>query len=233
MKPTVLITGTRKGIGYALANHFLSKGWIVAGCSRKAGNIQHPNYQHFELDVNDEPKVIHMIKSILKKTQRIDVLINNAGIARLNHLLTTPRKSVDEIFQTNFLGTFLFLRECGKAMCRQKAGRIINFSTVAVPLSLEGEAIYASSKAAVETLTRISAKELGPFNITVNAIGPSPIKTDLIKTIPKEKIEALIEKQSIKKFATFEDVINIIDFLIKPESHLITSQIIYLTGIHS
>ena len=107
--------------------------------------------------------------------------------------------------------------------------RIINFSSVAVPLSLEGEAAYASSKAAVECLTKILSKELAP--ITVNAIAPCPVKTDLIANVPEDKLQKLIDKQAIRRYGTMEDISNVIDFFIKPESDFITGQIIYLGGI--
>jgi len=116
-------------------------------------------------------------------------------------------------------------------MRKSNNGRIINFTTVAKPLKLPGELIYAASKAAIETLTQILAKELAQYNITVNAIGPTLIKTDLIKGVPKEKLSNLLEYQAIKKFGEREDVANVIDFYIRPESNFITGQIIYLGGI--
>ena len=150
----------------------------------------------------------------------------------MNHLILTSLSSVKNIMTTNFIGTFLFLRETAKCMMRINSGRIINFSTVAVPLNLEGEAIYASSKAAIETLTKISAKELANYNITINTIGPAPVLTDLIKVVPKTKIDDLIKNQAIKKFAQFEDVINVINFYISKDSNLITGQTIYLGGVN-
>ena len=118
-------------------------------------------------------------------------------------------------------------------MMRKKTkGRIINFSTVASPLNLEGEAIYASSKAAVQKFTQIAAKEFAPFNITVNCIGPTPIKTDLIKAVPKDKIDLLLNSQAIKRLGLKEDVLNVIDFFISNKSNFITGQTIYLGGIH-
>jgi 3-oxoacyl-[acyl-carrier protein] reductase len=116
-------------------------------------------------------------------------------------------------------------------MQKRKFGRIINFSTVAVPFHLEGEAVYAASKAAVEELTRILAREFADLGITVNAIGPTPINTDLIRGVPQEKIQALINRQAIKRPGKFEDIFNLIDFLVKPESDFITGQVIYLGGV--
>lgn len=231
MQKIIVITGTSKGIGEALSHYYLDQANIVIGCSRKPSGFTHKNYRHFELDVSDEKAVVSMIRSIKKEFGKIDVLINNAGMASMNHLLTTSIQSVEKLFNTNFIGTFLFMREVSKVMMKQNNGRIVNFSTIAAPLKLEGEAIYAASKAAVENLTQTSSKELSPFNITVNAIGPTPIQTDLIKAVPKEKIDELLNKQAIKRFGTFEDIKHVIDFFIDEKSAFITGQIIYLGGV--
>ncbi|MDY0117611.1 MAG: SDR family oxidoreductase [Sulfurimonadaceae bacterium] len=231
MNNVILITGTSKGIGKALSEYYLNKNSIVIGCSRKTSTLNHVNYRHYELDVSDEKAVVSMVRSIKKEFGKIDILINNAGMASMNHLLTTSVASVEKLFNTNFLGTFLFIREVSKVMMKQKQGRIVNFSTIATPLKLEGEAIYAASKAAVENLTQTASKELSPFNITVNAVGPTPIETDLIKAVPKDKIAELLNKQTIKRFGTFDDIKNVIDFLIDEKSSFITGQIIYLGGV--
>src|SRR5207253_10933650 len=102
---------------------------------------------------------------------------------------------------------------------------------VAVPLKLEGEAIYAASKAAVISLTQILAHEFAKFGITVNAIGPTPIKTDLLRGIPPEKLERLISRQAIKRYGGTRDVIQVIDFFIDPASDFVTGQVIFLGGI--
>ena len=233
MNKIIVITGTRKGIGNSLARYYLSENYIVVGCSRDKGSIEDKNYKHFELDVCDEKAVIDMVKSVKKEFGRIDILLNNAGIASMNHFITTSFQSVQNIFATNFFGTFLFSREVSKVMMKQKFGRIVNYTTVAKPLRLEGEAIYAASKAAVENFTQTIAKEVAPYGITVNAIGPTPIQTDLIKAVPKDKIDALLNKQAIKRFGTFEDVKNVIDFFIDEKSSFITGQIIYLGGVNN
>jgi 3-oxoacyl-[acyl-carrier protein] reductase len=116
-------------------------------------------------------------------------------------------------------------------MMKSKKGSIVNYSTVAVPLDLEGEAVYAASKSAVESLTRVSSKELAPYGIRVNAIGPTPIPTDLIKAVPKNKIDELINDQAIKRMGKESDVSNVIDFFISPDSDFITGQVIYLGGV--
>ncbi|MDX4067258.1 SDR family oxidoreductase [Aliarcobacter skirrowii] len=233
MNKVVVITGTSKGIGKALALYYLNKNFVVVGCSRSSSLIEHENYRHFELDITDEKSIVSMVRAIKKEFKKIDILINNAGIASMNHILTTSNESISKLFNTNFLGTFLFTREVAKVMMKEKYGRVINFSTVAKPLRLEGEAVYAASKAAIESFTQTASKELSSFNITVNAIGPTPIKTDLIKAVPKDKIEDLLNKQTIKRFGTFEDIINLIDFFIDDRSSFITGQIIYLGGVNN
>ena len=231
MSRSAIVTGTRKGIGKFIAEHLLQLGWSVAGCSRGKGSVEHVNYLHFELNVSDERSVSRMVRESNAAFGKLDLLINNAGIASMNHLLLTPSTSVQEIFGTNFLGTFHFVRECAKRMKKSGGGRIINFSTVAVPLNLEGESVYAASKSAVESLTRTAAHELAPFAITVNAIGPTPIATDLTKTVPAEKIESLVNRQAIKRLGTMEDICNVVEFFARPESEFITGQTIYLGGV--
>ena len=132
---------------------------------------------------------------------------------------------------TNAKGTFIFSREAFKLMKKNKYGRIVNFATVATPLKLDGEAIYAASKAAIITLTQIMAKEFAGEGITVNAIGPTPVQTDLIKNVPAEKIHRLLNLQSIHRFGEFKDIANVIDFYLNKESDFITGQVIYLGGI--
>lgn len=226
-----IITGTRKGLGKELAEYYLAQGHNVAGCSRGKKSIEHDNYLHFELDVADERAVMKMVRQVKKQFGSVDILLNNAGIAAMNHLLTTPYGNVKNVFSTNFFGTFLLTREVSKVMMKMKKGSIVNYTTVAVPLDLAGEAVYAASKAAIESFTRTSAKELGEFGIRVNAIGPTPVYTDLVRNIPKNKLDELLEQQIIHRFGETEDVRNVIDFFNQEASNFITGQIIYLGGV--
>ena len=228
----VLISGTRKGIGAALAKHFLKLGNKVIGCSREmpSWSNEFANYEHFIADIGNEKAVKNMFKSIAKTYQKLDVLINNAGIASMNHSLLTPMDAAQRVFNTNALGTFLLCREAAKLMRKKNFGRIVNFATVAIPLKIEGEAIYAASKSAIVSLTQILAREFADFGITVNAVGPTPIQTDLIRNVPQEKINSLLERQAIHRYGTYEDVENVIDFFLKDESNFVTGQVIYLGG---
>jgi len=232
MPEVALVTGTRKGIGRHLVDHFLRKGYVVAGCSRDAFEGPPPDgYLHYCADVADESAVIDMVRDIQNRCGSITILVNNAGIASMNHLLLTPLSTVERIFSTNVFGTFLVMREVAKVMSAARYGRIVNFATVATPLDLEGEAGYAASKAAVESLTRIAAREFAPLNITVNAVGPTPVMTDLIRSVPKRKLDALIGKQAIPRFGEHRDITNVIDFFVSRDSDFVTGQTIYLGGV--
>lgn len=226
-----LITGTRKGIGKYLVEHYLKQGHQVIGCSREPVEWQLPGYTHFCADVSDEKAVREIMTFIRKKYGYLDHLINNAGIASMNHFLLTPLSTAEKIFQTNLIGSFLFCREAAKLMAPKQFGRIVNFTTVATPLKLEGESMYAASKAAIFSMTEIVARELAFLGITVNGVGPTPVKTDLIRSVPKDKMDSLLARQAIKRFGTFEDIANVIDFFLRKESAFVTGQNIYLGGI--
>jgi 3-oxoacyl-[acyl-carrier protein] reductase len=225
-----LITGTRTGIGRFLVDHYIDQGHLVFGCSRQAFPDVLPGYEHFCLDVSDENAVRLMINAVREKCGRLDNLINNAGMAATGHFLLTPAETVMRVYKTNVIGSFLFTREAAKLMKKAQRGRIVNFSSSAVPLKLAGEAVYGSSKAALVGLTEILARELAPFGITVNTVGPTPIETDLIRAMPQDKVQDVIDRQPIRRRGTFADVANVIDFFLRPESDFITGQVIYLGG---
>ena len=228
----ILITGTSRGIGRGLAEHYLKNGDTVCGCSRGPATFRHRRYEHWELEVSDEASVVAMVREVVRRHGRIDALVNNAGIAAMNHALLTPAATAQRILATNFQGTFLFCREAGKAMVRRKVGRIVNFTTVATPLRLEGEALYAASKAAVESFTQVLARELGGTGVTVNAVGPTPVPTDLIRNVPETKLKALLARQAIRRLGEVADVANVVDFFLSPRSGFVTGQVLYLGGVN-
>jgi 3-oxoacyl-[acyl-carrier protein] reductase len=225
-----LVTGSRKGLGKFIAQQLVACGYAVYGCSRTAADWTLDGYHHLETDVSDEQQVKEAIAQIRRSHGRLDVVVNNAGIASLNHFLMVPASTVDKVMATNFRGAWLVSREAAKLMMKARYGRIINVTTVAVPMRIRGEALYAASKAAVETMTRILAHEVGEFGITVNAVGPTPIDTDLIRKVPAASIQTIIDGLAIKRKGQPKDVMNVIDFLIRPESDYVTGQVIYLGG---
>jgi 3-oxoacyl-[acyl-carrier protein] reductase len=227
----MLITGTSKGIGKYLAQYYSDKGYQVIGCSRGQIDYKFDNYEHYCLDITDEGNIRQMFLEVRKKYGRCDILINNAAIMATNSAILTPLATVQKILNINVSGTFLTCREAIKIMHKNKFGRIINFTSMSAPLNIAGEAIYGASKSAIITFTKILAKELGQSNITVNAIGPSIISTDIIASLNKDKIAKIIDLQAIKRAGEFGDVTNVIDFYIRPESNFITGQVIYLGGI--
>lgn len=230
-KPITLITGTRKGIGRFLAEYYVKHGHHVIGCSRGDTELLIDGYTHYVADVSDDKAVKQILANIRRQYGRLDHLINNAGTGSMNHSLLTPLSSVQEVLSTNVVGTFLFCREAAKLMTTGRFGRIVNFTTAAVPLKLAGEAAYVASKAAVLSLTQVLATELAEFGITVNAVGPGPIETDLIRFVPRDKIDRLLSRQAIRRIGSFEDVANVVDFYLKVESRFITGQTLYLGGV--
>ncbi|AFK52439.1 SDR family NAD(P)-dependent oxidoreductase [Tistrella mobilis] len=241
----VVVTGASKGIGRRTAAHFLERGDLVHGCARSPSPIEHPAYVHHRLDVADEAAVKAMMSAIRRAHGRIDVLINAAGEASMNHALLTPAETLEALLRTNVIGSFVCAREAARLM-RPEAhrrdrdapadtppagGRIVNLTSVAVPLKLAGAAAYAAAKAAVESLTQTLARELAPMGIAVNAVGPGPVRTRMTRTVPPETIDRLLSAQTVSRLATTDEVVRVIDFLADPAAAMVTGQIIYLGGV--
>jgi len=227
-----LVTGTSRGIGRALATHLAQKGMRVIGCSREnGGDLGLPNYQHFSADVTDEKAIQQMIHAIRKQFGRLDILINNAGVAAMNHFLLMPTDTARRLLEVNVLGTFIVTREAARLMQKNQYGRIVNLGSVAVPMRIDGEAMYAASKAAVVSFTQIIARELASFNITCNVLSLPPIETDLIRGVSQEKIDQIVDRLAIKRLGRFEDVVHVVDFLVSPSADYVTGQTLCLGGV--
>lgn len=223
----ILITGTSRGIGAALRDHVLEQGATVYGCSRHDIPFCHPHYHHTAMDITIEAAIIRLIKQINREQGRLDLLINNAGIASMNHSLLTPGSTAQTLIATNFIAAFNFCREGAKLMKKHHTGRIINLISVAVPYLIEGEALYAASKSALLTFSQIFAKEIAPFGVTCNCIGPGPVQTDLIQHIPPEKIQRLLDQLPSKRFTTMARIITEIDRYAQATAE-VNGQITYL-----
>lgn len=216
MSEVAVVTGASRGLGRFLADWLEGRGYRVAGCSRA------------EADVTQEEQVARFVRGL---GGRLDVLLNCAGCASMNHSLLTPAASVLRMLEVNTVGTFLMTREAAKVMRRHGFGRVVNFSSVAVPLALEGQAGYVASKGAVEALTRTMARELAGMGITVNCVGVTPLDTDMTRGVPPETMERLVASLPVSRMGTFEDVANVVDFFLRPESAAVTGQVLYLGGV--
>jgi len=228
--PAAIISGASRGIGRFLVERLLAEHYVVTGLSRGPSDLAHPQYTHRTVDVADESGVVGAVRDAARRAGRIDVLVNAAAVASMNHLLLTPSETFDDVHRANVRGAFLMTREVAKQMQRRRSGRIVNFSSIAVALGLDGEAAYASAKGAVEVLTRVAARELAASGIRVNAIAPGPVETGLIAGVPRDRIDALVARQIVRRYATVEDIWNVVRFLLAPESDMISGQVISIGG---
>lgn len=230
-KPITLITGTSKGIGKALKEYYISQNHFVIGCSRTEVEDIEGSYKHFLVDICNENEILEMFKTIKKEYKKLDNLINNAGIIATNLAMITPIDTLDKVINTNYRASFIFCIESIKLMKKNKYGRIVNFSSISVPMRQMGELIYTSSKSAVEMMSMVLAKEIAHYGITVNVIAPSLTETEMTKEFNELQIEKVFEKLAIKQYSSFDDIINVIDFYLSPKSSMVTGQKIYLGGI--
>jgi 3-oxoacyl-[acyl-carrier protein] reductase len=227
----ILITGTSRGIGSLLVEHFLQQGAFVEGCSRSPWSFTHANYHHSVMDVSIETEVASMLSDIQRRHNRLDGVINNAGVPHQGFVMMSGKKAIESVFETNVYGTYLVSRASARLMQRRKYGRIVNMGSIALKTKMEGSAIYTASKGAVLEFTKVLAKELAPFNITCNMVAPGLVDTAMFRGLSEKVMEKCMDQLAVKRMTSIADLTNVIDFLLRKESSLITGQDICLGTI--
>ncbi len=229
--PVAVITGSSRGLGRAMAEHFLAKGYAVAGCSRGDATIEHAAYHHTALDIGDEADVTAWAKSVRRNLKRADVVIANAGLARAALLLSmTPGEVLNDFMRVNFAGVFYTLREFSKVMMRGDGGRVIAISSTMVPLSQDGTAVYSATKAGVTSMTKVLARELAPQGITCNVIAPAMMRTDATAELAKDGDweQRMLALQTFPRIIEMEEICHAADFLVSDKARSITGQVVYI-----
>jgi 3-oxoacyl-[acyl-carrier protein] reductase len=231
LPPSILISGTSRGIGRYLAEYYVSRGSRVYGCSRGQATWELDGYRHFTADVSDERAVKTMFAEI-RKAGGLDVLINNAAVnPAIAPAMLLSTAGLMKTIETNIVGTFLLAREAAKLMAQRRFGRIINMSSMAVRHNVGGEAAYTLSKAAVTAFSQVFAKEIYGHGITCNVVAPAAIPTELSAAVDAGALQLILARNAIPAMGEMSDVSNTIDWLIRRESHAVTGQVIYLGGV--
>jgi len=229
---TVLITGSSRGVGRHIAEHFLNEGAEVIGVARNAHCLEHGKYRHFEVDVSDVDKVQALFSSLRKSNTNIDIVINNAAVLTSQYAMIMPPDAAQAMVNVNLIAPFLISREAAKTMRKKKWGRIINIGSMASILEPEGDSMYAACKAALITLANILAKEFGRMNVTCNTLGITAIETDMLRQLPRDKIDEVIAGLPLPRYASVDDILNVVDFFASERSSYITAQTVFLGGVH-
>lgn len=227
-----LVTGSRRGVGRLIAEHFLAQGAMVVGVARGEATIDHPRYRHFRVDIGDPAAVQAAFPGIASLVGPVQILVNNAAVLTSQYAMILPPAAAQEMVNVNLLGAFMVSREAAKMMRRAKWGRIINIGSMAVSLEPIGDSVYAATKAGLATLANVLAKELGPLGVTCNTLSITAIESDMLAQLPRDKVEAIVEKLPVPRFAEADDILNVIDFLVSERSSYITAQTIWLGGVN-
>jgi 3-oxoacyl-[acyl-carrier protein] reductase len=239
-KKVVVITGAAAGIGAATVNKFLEEGALVAAWDWAEPNLkaENANLKYFKVNVANLADVEQATAETIKhfntitpsNLNTIHVLINNAGITRDASLQKMTSEQWQQVLDVNLTGVFNCCKAVSPIMVQNNFGRIINTSSIVGLYGNYGQANYAATKAGVIAFTKTLARELGKHNITVNAVAPGFIATDMIKTIPEKVITMMKEKVPLKKLGTPEDVANLYAFLASDEAQFISGSVISVDG---
>ncbi len=235
-----LVTGGSRGIGRAIAIELARCGARVVFAYRSdlaAAEETQKRIQEIggsvwaaRCDVADLPAVEELVASILREHGRLDIVVNNAGIARDQLIMRMKPEDFDAVLATNLRGTWNVCRACTRPMLKARAGRIINLSSVVAGTGNAGQTNYAAAKAGVEALTRSLARELGSRGISVNAVAPGFIETDMTRELSPERVEALHAQIPLGRLGSVEDVARAVRFLASDDADYITGQVLRVSG---
>ena len=235
-----LVTGASRGIGRAIALRLASGGAKVvvnyAGSKDKALEVVEQIKEEggeaiaCQCDVGDFQAVEKMVGDVLEQYGRVDILVNNAGITKDNLLLKMSEADFEQVVDTNLKGTFHTIKCLTKTMMKQRYGRIINLSSVSGVMGNAGQANYCASKAGIIGLTKSVARELASRGITVNAVAPGFIETDMTSVLDDKMKEAMMAQIPAKRLGCTEDIANAVAFLASQESAYITGQVLNVNG---
>ncbi len=235
-----LVTGASRGIGRQIALTLAAQGAAVIvnynGSAAKAEEVVEEikkaggKAEAIQCNVSDFDSCKSMMEGIVSRYGRLDILVNNAGITRDNLIMKMSEEDFDAVIQTNLKGVFNCIKHISRQMIKQKSGRIINISSVSGVLGNAGQANYCAAKAGVIGLTKCMARELASRGITVNAVAPGFIRTDMTDVLKDNVKEAIIATIPMKTFGETEDVANTVAFLASDAARYITGQVISVDG---
>lgn len=234
-----LVTGGAQGIGRAICERFLSDGADIAigdfnmdvanaTCEELSGNTG--KVKAFFMNVADESSVGEAVKEVMNEFGRIDILVNNAGITRDNLMMRMKKEDWDAVISVNLTGAFNISKAVIRHMMKARSGCIINIASVVGVMGNAGQANYSASKAGLIGLTKSMAKEFASRNITVNAIAPGYVLTEMTENLPDEAKQAFLNVIPLKRGGTPEDVAKVASFLASDDASYITGQVICVDG---
>ncbi|MCM1172190.1 MAG: 3-oxoacyl-[acyl-carrier-protein] reductase [Clostridium sp.] len=237
---TAIVTGGSRGIGRAICLALAKAGANVVTCYAHGAEGADETVKlcgelgvqamAVQADVAVSEDVTRLIDAVKEKFGSIDILVNNAGITRDNLILKMNEADFDQVIDTNLKGAFLCIKGVSKLMLKQRAGRIINISSVVGVRGNAGQVNYSASKAGLIGMTKSVAKELASRGITVNAVAPGFIETDMTAKLPEPVIEETMKSIPMRTIGKGEDVANLVAFLASDEARYITGQIICVDG---
>lgn len=238
----IIITGASQGIGESITKKFFNKNSNVFLISRNKNKLETIKKQLSKNKINSQiidyytgnvqnfNDISDIVKAVINKYKKIDVLINNAGINDDNLIVKMKEDQWNRVIDTNLTGTYNCCKAVSKYLIKQKFGKIINISSVIGEIGNKGQVNYAASKAGIVGLTKSLSKELGSRNINVNAINPGFIKTEMTEKLKKDKNLEFLNQIPLNRFGNVEDVSNLVYFLASKDSDYITGQTINIDG---